>query len=188
MGHIRETGYKGGVKVVNTPEEAKDVARNLLGKHLVTKQSGAQGLPVNCVYLVEKISIDKEMYLSLTLDRAEGAPVFVYSPAGGMSIEDVAAKDPSKIFKYHVNPFKGPDVDRLIKAASDLGIPNNRSELAFAMKAMYDCFMEKDCDLIEINPLITTKDGRLLCADSKVTVDDNAAYRQKELKDSEDLT
>lgn len=76
---------------------------------------------------MQKVNIDKEMYLSITLDRAEGSPVFIYSPAGGMSIEDVAEKDPSKIFKYHVNPFTGPDVDELSKAAANLGIPEHKS-------------------------------------------------------------
>ena len=95
------------MKVVDTPEEAEALAREYLGNHLVTKQSGAAGLPVNSVYLVQKIAIDKEMYLSVTLDRAAGSPVFIYSPAGGMSIEDVAHETPELIFKlfrkeYHI--------------------------------------------------------------------------------------
>lgn len=90
---------------------------------MVTKQSGEDGLPVNSVYLVQKINIDKEMYLSLTLDRAGGCPVFIYSSAGGMNIEDVAESNPEKIFKLSVNPFKGPEVEDLMKAADDLGIP-----------------------------------------------------------------
>lgn len=152
----------------------------------MTKQSGEDGLPVNCVYIVEKISIDKEMYLSITLDRGAKMPVFIYSPAGGMSIEEVAEEDPSKIFKYWVDPIKGLDVDALSKAADDLGIPEQRSDLVFLMKNLYDCFMQKDCDLVEINPLITTKDGKVMAADSKVTVDSNAAFRQKDLADAED--
>jgi succinyl-CoA synthetase beta subunit len=128
------------------------------------------------------------MYLSLTLDRAEGKPVFVFSPAGGMSIEEVAHEDPSKIHKVWVDPFEGPCVDDLIKAADKLGIPEHRSQLVWAMKSMYDCFMEKDCDMIEINPLITTKDGKVMCADSKITIDDNASFRQPELKAQEDTT
>lgn len=95
MGHIKETGFQGGVKLADTPEQAKALAGEYIGNRLVTKQSGEDGLPVNCVYIVQKISIDKEMYLSLTLDRAAGMPVFIYSPAGGMSIEDVAEEDPS---------------------------------------------------------------------------------------------
>jgi succinyl-CoA synthetase beta subunit len=188
MGYIKETGYQGGVKLVDTPEQAKAVASEFLGNRLVTKQSGEDGLPVNCVYLVQKIAIAKEMYLSLTLDRAAGMPVFVYSQAGGMSIEDVAEEDPSKIFKLHVNPFEGPQVEDLMAAADQLGIPEQRTQLVWLMKSLYDCFMEKDCDMVEINPLITTKDGKVMCADSKVTVDENAAFRQKDLADSEDQT
>lgn len=177
MGHIKETGYQGGVKVVDTAEQARDVAKEFIGNTLVTKQSGEDGLPVNCVYIVQKVAIDKEMYLSVTLDRAAGMPVFIYSAAGGMSIEEVAEEDPSKIFKYHVDPFKGIDVEELAKAADNLGIPDQKSQLTFLMKNLYDCFIEKDCDLVEINPLITTKDGTVMAADSKVTVDSNAAFR-----------
>jgi succinyl-CoA synthetase beta subunit len=128
------------------------------------------------------------MYLSLTLDRAEGKPVFVFSPAGGMSIEDVAHEDPSKIHKIWVDPFKGPDVEDFIKAADKLGIPEMKSQLVWLMKSLYDCFIDKDCDMIEINPLVTTKDGRVVAADSKVTIDSNAAFRQNELKEMEDIT
>ena len=94
---------------------------------MVTKQSGEDGLIVNSVYLVEKLKIDKEMYLALSLDRAAGMPVFIYSPAGGMSIEDVAEESPELIFKLHINPFTGPDVDELSKCADNLGIPEQRS-------------------------------------------------------------
>ena len=155
---------------------------------MVTKQSGEDGLPVNSVYLVEKLKIDKEMYLSLTLDRAGGCPVFIYSPAGGMNIEDVAEETPELIFKLNVNPFTGPDVEDLCKAADHLGIPEQRSQLVWLMKSLYDCFFANDCDMIEINPLITTKDGQVMAADSKVTIDGNAGFRQRDLKDAEDLT
>lgn len=140
------------------------------------------------MYLVQKINIDKELYLSITLDRAGGCPVFVYSPEGGMSIEDVAHDTPEKIFKLKVNPFTGPEVTDLMKAADHLGIPDQRSQLVWLMKSLYDCFMERDCDMVEINPLITTKDGQVMAADSKVTVDSNAAFRQKDLADQEDHT
>lgn len=174
--------------MVDTPDQAAALAKEYLGKRLVTKQSGEDGLPVNSVYLVQKINIVKEMYLSITLDRAGGCPVFIYSPAGGMSIEDVAHEDPSKIFKLNVNPFTGPEVADLMKAADDLGIPEQKSQLVWLMKSLYDCFMEKDCDMVEINPLILTKEGKVMAADSKVTIDDNAAFRQKDLAKSEDRT
>jgi len=126
------------------------------------------------------------MYLSLTLDRAGGAPVFIYSPAGGMNIEDVAEKDPTKIFKLRINPFAGPGLDELMAAAEHLGIPEQRDQLVWLMKSMYECFWDNDCDMIEINPLVTTKQGKLLAADSKITIDDNASYRQKHHRDAED--
>ena len=122
QGHIKETGFQGGVKLVDTADQAEKLASEYLGNHLVTKQSGEAGLPVNSVYLVQKINIDKELYLSLTLDRAGGCPVFIYSPEGGMSIEDVAHETPDKIFKLNVNPFTGPEVEDLMKAADNLGI------------------------------------------------------------------
>lgn len=128
------------------------------------------------------------MYLSITLDRAGGCPVFIYSKAGGMSIEDVAHEDPSQIHKLKVNPFTGPEVEDLMKAADHLGIPDQKSQVVWLMKSLYDCFVENDCDMVEINPLITTKQGKVLAADSKITIDDNAGYRQQELRDSEDLT
>lgn len=186
MGHFKETNFQGGVHVVDTPDQARDITSKMIGNHLITKQSGEDGLLVKTVYLVQKLQIDKEMYLSITLDRAGGCPVFIYSPAGGMSIEDVAHEDPSKIFKLNVNPFTGPEVEDLMKAADDLGIPGQRSQLVWLMKSLYDCFMDNDCDMVEINPLITTKQGQVLAADSKVTIDSNAAYRQKEHRDSED--
>ena len=123
QGHIKETGFQGGVKLADTADQAEKLASEYIGKHLVTKQSGEDGLPVNSVYLVQKINIDKELYLSLTLDRAGGCPVYIYSPEGGMSIEDVAHETPEKIFKLNVNPFTGPEVEDLMKAADNLGIP-----------------------------------------------------------------
>ena len=103
LGHFKETGFKGGVHMAKSPAEAQNFAEQMCGKTLVTKQSGADGLPCNCVYIVQKINIAKEFYLSITLDRKAGAPVFIYSPAGGMSIEDVAHSNPEKIFKIKVD-------------------------------------------------------------------------------------
>jgi len=99
----------------------------MCGKTLITKQSGDAGFPCNCVYIVEKIAIDKEFYLSMTLDRKAGCPTFIYSQAGGMSIEDVAHSNPEKIFKLPVDVNKGLDVEELIKAAKNLGIEEHKS-------------------------------------------------------------
>jgi len=103
--------------------------------------------------------------------------VFIYSPEGGMSIEDVAHSNPEKIFKINIDPRKGLEVKDLIKAAKDLGIEEQESQVVFLFKHLYDCFFERDCDMIEINPLVLTKDGRVVAADSKVTIDDNAGFR-----------
>lgn len=99
----------------------------MCGRSLVTKQSGENGIPCNCVYIVEKIAIEKEFYLSLTLDRKAGMPVFIYSPAGGMNIEDVAHKTPEKIFKSHVNTKEGVNIDDLVIAAKNLGLEKYKS-------------------------------------------------------------
>jgi succinyl-CoA synthetase beta subunit len=113
LGYFKENNFKGGVHIVNTPAEVKQVAENMCGKTLVTKQSGDAGLASDCVYIVEKIPISKEFYLSITLDRKAGCPVFIYSPEGGMSIEDVAHSNPEKIFKINIDSKNGLDVKSL---------------------------------------------------------------------------
>ena len=124
----------------------------------------------------------------MALDRKAGSAVFIYSPEGGMSIEDVAHKNPEKVFKLHVDISEGPDVDQLVKAAKDLGIEEHKSQVVFLFKHIFDCFVERDCDMIEINPLVLTSDGQVLAADSKITIDDNAVFRQTEIKSEEDTS
>ena len=177
MGYFKENNFKSGVHLVKTAEDVQEVAQKMCGKTLVTKQSGAAGLPCNCVYIVEKLQIDKEYYLSVTLDRKQGCPVFIYSPAGGMSIEDVAKNNPEKIFKLPIDIKKELDVEMLFEVAKNLGIPEHKSQIVYLMRNILDCFMEKDCDLVEINPLVLTKDGKVLAADSKIVIDDNAGFR-----------
>jgi succinyl-CoA synthetase beta subunit len=187
MGHIKETGFQGGVKLVNNAEEAKKIATEYLGNHLITKQA-PDGLPVNAVYLVEKINIVKELYLSMTLDRAAGCPTFIFSPEGGMSIEDVAESNPEKIFKLQARHGEDLSDADLRQAAKDLGIEEQADQVVDLFRKLLKVFQEKDCDMIEINPLVLTKEGKVLCADSKVTVDSNAAFRQKDLFAQEDKT
>lgn len=176
LGHFKETGFKGGVHLVDSASKAQDMAKEMLGNSLVTKQSGEDGLPCNAVYLVQKINISKEMYLSVTLDRKAGCPTFIYSPAGGMSIEDVAETNPEQIFKLQV-PLSGLNDADLVRAASELGIPEQADQVKTMFKNIYECFMKKDCDMVEINPLVLTKEGQVLAADSKITVDSNATFR-----------
>ena len=163
------------------------MASKMCGKTLVTKQSGEAGLQCNSVYIVEKIQIEKEMYLSIVLDRKAGCPVMIYSPAGGMSIEDVAHKSPEKIFKLPLDFLRNPISTKAIQlVARNLGIEEHSSKVATVLTRMIECFKDKDCDLIEINPLVLTKEGRILAADSKITIDDNARYRQPDLDKAED--
>jgi succinyl-CoA synthetase beta subunit len=163
--------------MVKTAKEVQQLADKMCGQTLITKQSGESGFPCNCIYIVEKISIDKELYLSITLDRQKGCPVFIYSREGGMNIEDVAHKTPEKIFKLHIDVEHGLDIDHLLTAAKNLGLEDFKTQVVFLFKHLYECFMERDADLIEINPLVTTKDGKVVAADSKVTIDDNAYFR-----------
>ena len=164
------------------------MAEKMCGKTLVTIQSGAAGVPCNKVYIVEKIAIQKEFYLSLTLDRKKASPTFIYSQEGGMAIEDVARDTPEKIFKLKVDINKGLDVEDLLKAAVNLGLEDYKSQVVFLFKHLYDCFIEKDADLIEINPLTLLKDGSIVAADAKITIDENALFRQPELKAIEDTS
>ena len=188
LGHFKETGFQGGVHLVDTPDKVKTVAKEMLGNTLVTKQSGAEGLPCGCVYIVEKIGIARELYLSLTLDRAGASPTFIYSQEGGIAIEDVAHETPKKIFKLAVNPLKGLEVADLKQAAVNLGLQEQEDQVISLFQKLYQCFNEKDCDMIEINPLVLTKQGVVMAADSKVTIDSNALYRQMELAKQEDKT
>lgn len=177
MGHFKENNFHGGVHKCRNPEEVKEVAEKMCGKTLITKQSGEIGFPCNCVYIVERLDIEKEYYLSLILDRKEGCPVFIYSSAGGMSIEDVAHTNPEKIHKIPIDINKGVDIEPLLKACSDLGLDEHKSQMVFLFKHLYDCFLEKDCELIEINPVALTREGSILAADSKIVIDDNAMFR-----------
>ena len=188
MGHFKETGFQGGVKVVNTREEIRAMAKEFVGKTLVTKQTGAKGLPVNKVYIVEKIGVDKEIYFSVTLDRQAGKICFIYSAAGGMNIEDVAENEPEKINKLWVDINGEISPGALAGAADQLGIPQFDREVQALFHSLLKLFKERDCDLVEVNPLVATTDNRLLACDAKVTVDDNAKYRQKDLFAKEDKT
>lgn len=135
------------------------MATEMLGKTLITHQSGVDGLPCNAVYLVEKINIEKEMYLSLTLDRQAGCPTFIYSPAGGMAIEDVAATNPELIYKLPVPYLEGLNDAKLRQAAVELGVGEQADQIVNMFTKIYECFQARDCDMVEINPLVLTKEG-----------------------------
>lgn len=185
-----KNGFKGGVHMISSPAQAKEYASKMLHQELVTKQN-PKGILCNRVYLMQKMDIDKEMYLSLLMDRASGGPVLVGSPAGGTSIEDVAAKNPELIFKEKIDIMKGVTDEACHNMATNLGLAAGSDAHAKAvelMKNLYSMFIKCDCTQVEINPLAQTKDGKVVVCDAKVNFDDNAAFRNKEIHAKRDTS
>jgi succinyl-CoA synthetase beta subunit len=186
--HAGGRGKGGGVKLAKTLEEAVAHSKAILGMQLVTHQTGPQGQKVQRLLIEQGSAIARELYLGLVLDRATGKIVFMASQAGGMEIEEVAAKDPDAIYKEHIDPAVGLQAYQARKLAFKLGLePAQVGEAVKFMMGLYKAFIETDCSLMEINPFITTKDGKLLALDCKINFDDNALFRHKDLKELRDL-
>lgn len=186
--HAGGRGKGGGVKLARSAEEARELARKMLGMNLVTHQTGPEGREVHVLLIEEGLPIDREFYLGIVLDRASGRPVFMASSAGGMDIEEVAAKTPEKIMKETVDPAVGFRSFQARKLAFGLGIPGPLiSEAVKFMQALYIAYEQMDASLVEINPFLLTKDNRLIALDAKVNFDDNALFRHKEFLDLRDL-
>ncbi|MGI8732909.1 MAG: ADP-forming succinate--CoA ligase subunit beta [Pyrinomonadaceae bacterium] len=186
--HAGGRGKGGGVKLVRSADEARDVARQMLGMKLVTHQTGPEGREVRVLLIEEGLPIDREFYLGVVLDRASGRPVFMASAAGGMDIEEVAANTPEKILKETVDPAVGFRAFQGRKLAFGLGIPAPLINQAVKfMQSLYIAYEEIDASLLEINPFLLTKDNRLIALDAKVNFDDNALFRHKEFLDLRDL-
>ncbi|MBI3953148.1 MAG: ADP-forming succinate--CoA ligase subunit beta [Chloroflexi bacterium] len=182
-------GKAGGVKVVASPQEAEQVAERLLGKPLVTHQTGPQGVVVRRVLVEEATAIQKELYLSVVIDRARQCPVMMASEAGGVDIEEVAAKTPEKILRQPIDPIAGFQLYMGRRLAAGMNIPANLARPAGAlMESLYKVFSARDCSLAEINPLVITADGRVLALDAKLNFDDNALFRQAEVKGLQDYS
>ncbi|WP_420238073.1 ADP-forming succinate--CoA ligase subunit beta [Telmatobacter bradus] len=181
--HAGGRGKGGGVKVARTLAEADLHAKNILGMQLVTHQTGPQGQKVQQLLLEETADIDRELYLGIVLDRATGKLVFMASQAGGMEIEEVAAKTPEAIFKETIDPAVGFGAWQARKLAFVLGLkPTQINAATSFLQAIYRAFLDTDASLVEINPFITTKDDNLFALDAKITFDDNALYRHPEIK------
>ena len=180
--HSGGRGKAGGVKLVKSAQEAKEVSEKLLGSTLVTKQTGPEGKVVNKLFVTAAVDVEKEFYLSLTVDNDGAGLVVIASADGGTEIEEVAEKNPERIIKQPVSVMMGMK-DYQIRAVADaLGLPNELLKPFNAMmKNMYKLFMEKDCSLIEINPLVITGEGELCVLDAKVTFDDNAMFRHPDM-------
>jgi succinyl-CoA synthetase beta subunit len=186
--HAGGRGKGGGVKLAKSPDEARELARQMLGMKLVTHQTGPEGREVRVLLIEEGLPIAKEFYLGVVLDRVSGRPVFMASAAGGMDIEAVAAKTPEQIFKETVNPAVGFRPFQARKLAFSLGLPGPLvSQAVKFMLALYSAYEAMDASLLEINPFLLTKDDRLIALDAKVNFDDNALFRHKEFIDLRDL-
>jgi len=186
--HAGGRGKGGGVKIAKSPEEAATLAEQMLGMNLVTAQTGPEGRVVRRVLVEEGLDIQREIYLSVLVDRAVGAPVFMASSAGGMEIEEVAHKHPEKILREIIHPETGFQPYHARKLAFGLGLSGELAHAALPfMAALYRAFVETDSSLLEINPCVVTGDGRLVALDAKINFDDNALYRHPEYKDLRDL-
>ena len=187
--HAGGRGKAGGVKVVKSADAAEEAAKDLLGRTLVTYQTGPDGQRVSRLLLEEGLAIDRELYLSIVIDRSTRKPVVMISAEGGVDIEEVAAKTPEKIHKAYIDPGTGLAQFQAQRLAFAVGLTGDLMKKASKMMlSLYQAFVSTDASLLEINPLITTKGGELLALDAKMNFDDNALYRHPDIRDLRDLS
>ncbi|SFJ22696.1 ADP-forming succinate--CoA ligase subunit beta [Thermoflavimicrobium dichotomicum] len=186
--HAGGRGKAGGVKLARSLDEVRQYASELLGKILVTHQTGPEGKEVKRLLIEEGCPIEKEYYIGVVIDRSTGRVVMMGSEEGGMEIEEVAAKSPEKIFKEYIDPAVGMMPFQARRLAYNINIPKDKvNQAAKFMLGLYNAFVDKDCSLAEINPLVTTKDGRVMALDAKLNFDSNALFRQKDIVELRDL-
>ncbi len=186
--HAGGRGKGGGIKLADGPEEAQRAAEAILGMTLITPQTGPEGRLVKKVLVEEGMDIEKELYLGVVIDRSANRPVVMASEAGGMDIEEVAAETPEKILNETVDPLLGLKPYQARNQAFGLNLPAELISPGVKLIAgLYKCFEEMDCSLLEVNPLVITRDGRLLALDAKMNFDDSALWRHKELAAMRDL-
>jgi succinyl-CoA synthetase beta subunit len=181
-------GFKGGVHILKTPAEVRDVAAKMLGQILVTHQTGPAGRQVNKVLVAESADIAREIYFAVLLDRATAAPVIVASTEGGVEIEGVAAKSPEKIIREPIDPLTGVQPFQTRKLAKQLGFESSQLKGASKLfEGLYRTFVAYDCSMVEVNPLVVTRKGDVLALDAKFNFDDNAIYRHPEVAALRDI-
>jgi len=186
--HAGGRGKAGGVKILDTFEELEKSAKELFGKKLITHQTGPEGREVKRLYVEESSNIDKEFYLSCLVDRASSKIAFISSDQGGMDIEEVALKSPEKIITTKIdlkNEISDDECKKIIEIFKLDG--NSKDEAVFLIKSIYKMFVSTDANMVEINPLILTKEKKVVCLDAKVNFDDNALFRHREIVDLRDL-
>jgi len=187
--HAGGRGKGGGVKYCSDNISALESCENILGMNLITHQTGPEGKEVNKVLITEAFDIKQEYYVAITLDRTKNMDVFMVSTEGGVNIEDVAQKTPEKIFKLWINPSNDLSINEAKKLGESLGFSDdilNKSLDIF--KSMYKCYKQLDCSILEINPLIKSKEDKIVALDAKMNFDNNALFRQEEVLDMRDET
>ena len=184
-----KNGFKGGVHVVDTPEQAEEIAGKMLGQTLVTHQTGPEGKLVSKVLIAKAVDISKEYYFAILFDRGSSGHAIIASTEGGMNIEEVAEKTPEKITKEFIHPTLGLQSYQCRKIAASLGLRGALANQAVKLfTAMWNLYLKSDCSLVEINPLAVTTDNQVVALDAKFNFDDNALYRQKEVTAMRDTT
>jgi succinyl-CoA synthetase beta subunit len=183
-----KNGFKGGVHLCKTPAEIRDTAAKMLGETLVTHQTGEDGRVVRKVLIAKSVEIQKELYFAILMDRAISAPVIVASTEGGVDIEAVAEHTPEKIFHLPVDPLIGLQPYEARKLAKTLGIPTALLKNAATLfENLYKLFIARDCSMVEVNPLVITKDNQVLALDAKFNFDDNALFRHPDVQAYRDI-
>ena len=186
--HAGGRGKGGGVKLAKNPDEAEKIAKNMIGMKLVTHQTGPQGKEVRMVLVEEGLAIERELYLGIVLDRAKRQLVVMASTEGGVEIEKVAKETPEKILKEYIDPAVGLQGFQARKLAYGLGLKSDQVKNALKFfAALYRAYVQSDCSLAEINPLVVTKDGQVLALDAKINFDDNALFRHSDFKELRDI-
>jgi succinyl-CoA synthetase beta subunit len=177
-----KNGFKGGVHLCKSANEVEDLASKMLGQVLVTHQTGPEGKLVNNILVAESKEIEKELYFAIVMDRATEGPIVIYSQQGGMDIEEVAAHSPDKVHYEKIHPTIGLQAFQARKFAKALGFNKDQSKEAVKLFLnAYKMFIETDCSLFEVNPLVITKQGEVMALDAKINFDDNAMYRHPEV-------
>ncbi len=187
--HAGGRGKAGGVKLARSLQDVEEISGRLLGSTLVTKQTGAEGVPVHALLIQDGVDITNELYLSCLVDRSKKRIVFIGSSEGGMDIEEVAAKSPEKILTIAIDPIAGIQPYQCRNLGFQMGLGKDEvNQLVKIMTGIYNTFVQKDCSLVEINPLIIADNGQMMALDAKITLDDNAMYRHKDTAELRDPT